>query len=552
VIAAGDGAAATQPLPGIFVGTWDAAATVLTVAKSSFPSGFPVNQMRRTSLTSCQGSSRFAYAVTGQNDPKPGENQTLLAVLRSTDGGGSWAPCGMGFFANAGNFADVNQAIAVANYPGATSYGPFYVAMGLRRGPFVSLDGGDTWTEHGDAGSGASPHLHSDVHALLFDPSDGAGNTLLVGSDGGVARTHDVTATPIAWETRPFNSRLPILQFCGANIGYRGGTTATSDPANLVGGGLQDNNDVWSIAGSQPTPWRERDVGGDGGYVCLSSRDSRGASAPGLAVYGNANAGEPFRFAAWDATLSSLTDRGVIPVSNPPSPTNGLATGPNQLPSLSIIWHPHWPDSRNAMLAVCGIGSSAYGFRFPTTSGYAGEWVRIVDVPLASGDFITAVGSRDGEGVWVGTNTGRIFAAHPDLDPSQSSAIELFLKPGTPAIGDVKLFLEVRTGSLAFAAVDKAILSFDTNGLQWAPLAGGLPSNEPQRGLAYDAKNHHIYAAFDRTVYRSVDEGLSWGVVDSGLPRMAHCSDIAFTALPGGDAFVYLATWGRSVYRLQV
>jgi len=334
VIAAGHGApgATAQPLPGLFVGRWSAADTVLDLSPSSFPAGFPISRMRRTSLASCEGSLSFAYAVTAHNDPNPVVGQTLLAVLRSTDGGASWSQCGTRSFANAGNQADYNQAIAVAPQQAATSYRQLHVAMGLRRGPFVSADGGDSWTEHGDveSGTGKSPHLHSDVHALLFDPNDGLGNTLLSASDGGVARTRNATSGVIQWETRPFNSRLPILQFCGANIGYRGGMSAAPDPAGLVGGGLQDNGDVWSITGPAATPWRQLLADTDGGYVSLTSVDSHGAKDPGQAVYSEANENAPFQFAAWDAMQSALTDRGVIPVRNPPSTAAGLAAAAGQ------------------------------------------------------------------------------------------------------------------------------------------------------------------------------------------------------------------------------
>jgi hypothetical protein len=555
VIAAGDGAASgpALPLSGLFVGRWNAAETVLNLTPSSFPPAFPVAQMRRVSIASCEGSRRFAYAVVSQNDPNPKVGQSLMAVLRSTDGGGSWSQCGMGFFSNAGNQADYNQAIAVAPQAGASSYNSLHVAMGLRRGPFISTDGGDSWTEHGDTGSGfgKSPHLHGDIHTLLFDPNDGKGNTLLVGSDGGVARSRDITANPVQWETRPFNSRLPILQFSGANTPQgRGGMSATFDPAGLVGGGLQDLEDVWSLTGPAATPWRELPVGGDGGYMILSAVDSHGGRDPGQAIYSGANENSPLRFAAWDAVKARLTDRDVIPVRNPPSPVAGLSAAANQYASLSNVWHPHWPDRHDTILVVCGVGASVYGFLFPASSGYVGEWIRIADVPLAGGDFITAVGSRNAEGVWVGSQRGRMFAATPDLDPSKSSVIELKIKPGTPAVGDIKNFLEVRTGELVFAGIGAGILSLD--GLQWVPVAGGLPSGQQQRGMSYDARNHHIFAAFDSTVYRSVDDGKSWNPVDAGLPRTAHCSDLAFAADPAGDAFVYVATWGRSIYRMQV
>lgn len=549
VIGAANGSLQNGVLRGLFVGSWSGGQLVLTPAAAV--QGVSTAAMGRTSLVSSAYMEKFAYAVTTQlRNPTTGWE--FLAVLRTIDGGVNWTACPSANLSGMGNQGSFNQAIAVAGERNVGDYRQIYVAIGMRRGPYISKDGGDSWVEHGDdgSGSGKSPHLHADLHALLFDVGDPLRKTLFVGSDGGVAWTQDLGAH---WQTKRFNKNLPILEFAGCNTrgfgGYRGGASAASYPDGLIAGGLQDNGDVWSVMRPEPTPWKPLrevgttgDSGGDGGYVAFLAST---ISAPlyGLALACDADTGSPLELTEWDSSSATLAEHGPVPVAAAPgfpaNPAGVKLPGPNQWAALAAIPLPHWPSRSDHMLAVCGSGSILYGYSHGVS---ASTWRPIATIPIPSSDWITAVASRDGSGIWVGTSGGRIFSVKPDLDPSRAGAVECGVQlPSTR--GAAVLMLEARSTNV-FAGFNSQLLQL--RGLSFGPIAG-LPTNERLGGIAYDEKGDVIYAAFDRSVWEGRDGGDRWNPFSDGLPAVPHSSEI-FVAETSAGRYVHLATWGRSVF----
>jgi hypothetical protein len=62
-----------------------------------------------------------------------------------------------------------------------------------------------------------------------------------------------------------------------------------------------------------------------------------------------------------------------------------------------------------------------------------------------------------------------------------------------------------------------------------------------------------LFAATDDKVYVSHGKGLSlgddWMLASRGLPRRPHCGDLRYFPQPSGRRFLYLSTYGRSVWR---
>lgn len=62
-----------------------------------------------------------------------------------------------------------------------------------------------------------------------------------------------------------------------------------------------------------------------------------------------------------------------------------------------------------------------------------------------------------------------------------------------------------------------------------------------------------IFACTDSEVYATDNGVTNWHVVSDGLPARAHGADLRYgfpgTARPGRGAYLYLSTWGRSVWR---
>jgi hypothetical protein len=543
VIAAGKG----PGLSGLFTAKWSNNDLFVT---ASAVTGVNVGSMTRTSVASCPGSERFAYAITAQRtSPK---DVVFLAVLRSTDGGGSWQVCPMSNAISSafGNQGDYNQAIAVAPNAAATKYQDLRVAAGMRRGPMVSIDGGDTWFENGDTGSGLgrSPHLHGDLHFLWFDPQDLKSNTLFVGSDGGVARTRTfdglahVHSVSEGWESRPFNRLLPILQFNGSNTPtFRGGASAAASLDFLVGGGTQDNNTLWSIADSAPTPWRAVEKKGDGGYLTFVATDSVGTKTQGLGIATDANAAGEMLATAWNATDSKLEALGAIPISG--GTGSGLVAPAGQYISLSAVRTPQWPGSKDKVLAVCGSGSGIYGYT--ESQNQIGQWKLLASLSLQPNEFVTAVGSRRGDPIYAGTNVGRIFAIDPAGGPTNANVLELNVKaPAGAKLSDVKMILDL-ADDLTIAAYNAKL--FRRKSLQFSEVPGtGLPATQ-FRSIASDPTGRILFAAFDDGVYVSTDEGDHWNPFSDGLPTMPHAAELS-VAVGANAEYLYLATWGRSMY----
>jgi hypothetical protein len=554
------GAGKGPTLQGMFTARWvgSQAKAQLQVKPAASVRGVAIASMRRTSVVSVGGNPKFAFALSAQAVPN---DIVFLVALRSKDGGLNWEACPISAaIATAiGNQADQNQAIAVAPNPAATSYADVKVAVGMRRGPFVSGDGGTTWFENGDDGSGLgkSPHLHGDIHVLLFDSGDPKTNTLYVGSDGGVARNqmfdslthmHNVSE---GWETRPFNRRLPILEFSGSNgPGFRAGSSAGPGLDFLIGGGTQDNNTIWSIASAKPTPWRVVEKRGDGGYLTFAVTDSTAATTQGLGVATDADAGGEMLATIWDQANNALRAQGVIPIAG--GNGGGLTAPAKRYASLSAVRKPQWPGRQQRIVAVCASGSGVYGYA--EQGAQVGEWRSLANLNLAKDEVLTAIGSRRGDPIFAGTNTGRIFAITPNTDPTKASIQELGVKPpvvnNNPVVlGDVKMILDI-ADDLTIAIFNGFILR--RRALQFAPVDGvGLPSGSQLRGIACDNSGRLLFAAFDSGVYLSTDDGDHWNPFSDGLPTTPHGAEL-YVGVGNGSEYLYLATWGRSVYAHQL
>jgi hypothetical protein len=561
LIAAGKG----PGLRGLFTARWSG--NQLRVRRAASVNGVPISKMERTSLASVNTSPRFAYAITAQLTAN-GTDSVILAILRTSDGGRNWQRCPMSAAITKalGNQGTRNQAIAATSSVVPTKFSEIRVAAGMRRGPFVSPDGGDNWTENGDdwsIGLGRSPHLHPDVHVLWFDPTDPVRNTLFVGSDGGIARNRKFDelcffhSASDHWETRPFNMRLPILEFSGSNLGTFGGGQAGSSAAPgvdfLIGGGTQDNHTIWSIASQRPTPWRVVERSGDGGYLTFVRTDSSLAVRHGLGIATDVNAGGEMVATVWDPGFSLLRAQGVIPVAG--ANGFGLIAPAGLYVSLSAVRTPRWPPRKDRVIAVCGSGQNIFGYI--AQGGAIGEWRLLATLRLQANDFITAVGSQNGNPIYAGTNNGRLFAVTPDFGAKNASVQKLRVKAAPDATGAVTMILDV-SDNLTLAAFNNDVLQRVRN--DFTPIKGaglpnnkgaGLPNNDAFRSITCDENGRVLFLALESGVFRSTDNGENWTLFSDGLPTMPHSADV-FVGSNSGTQYLYLATWGRSIYTHQL
>src|SRR5262249_35218237 len=122
---------------------------------------------------------------------------------------------------------------------------------------FISRDNGNTWVHFSDA----NPHIHADLHAVYFDPTDSTGNTLYIGSDGGVAKTTNLGTS----FSSIYNKHLLNLQFYGNAAGL------TQKEDGRSAGGTQDNGNLYCICGAGELPFRATNLGDGGMNQILST-----------------------------------------------------------------------------------------------------------------------------------------------------------------------------------------------------------------------------------------------------------------------------------------
>lgn len=186
VIAGSAGVAGQQ---GVFLGQWTGGNLVFSGPSKILISGNDATGQfvgtGNIAVASCLSDTDRAYAAADHEDK-------LALLLRSTDGGRTWKPCGSAvpldtttgdLFAKCDHQAG-HQTLHV--YPAngdVVSFGWF--------DSYVSFDGGETWEAPGcdDKFNYQDNHQHTDVHRVVLPAPPGAAGltparSLLVGGDG--------------------------------------------------------------------------------------------------------------------------------------------------------------------------------------------------------------------------------------------------------------------------------------------------------------------------------------------------------------------------------
>jgi hypothetical protein len=73
--------------------------------------------------------------------------------------------------------------------------------------------------------------------------------------------------------------------------------------------------------------------------------------------------------------------------------------------------------------------------------------------------------------------------------------------------------------------------------------------------MANEREQAALYVATDSNVYISKDGGDAlgdtWARASSGLPKKAHCCDLAYVVQPNGERWLYMSSYGRSFWRAK-
>jgi hypothetical protein len=555
---------------GIFLGNWTGPGGDLVFTPSTITGSINSKNMLRTEVASCAGDRSRLYAVcsgggnlTAQVDAKGNVitdqfgniawtgDELIYRVLRSTDGGNSWTVTGNTVNGSSallfGGPTDVightqgGYNICI----GVSPFNPKLVAIGIG-GPAISRDNGNTWDLL------SSSHLHADIHGVVFDQTDPARSTLFICSDGGVAKTPDLGKT----FNTACNRQFPNFQFRRF--------AASPVDSGLIAGSLQDNGDVYTTLYVNADPWRDRD-GGDGvltsflatGHLVFNNNTLAAKDKNGNSV----EFGAKTRISTWDIAKRTFADlklfpdqplsQGVIPVD---ATADGLLNGGGNVGSdvvnlVEAVTVPSWKNTAaETMLAVAVEGEQVFGL-FQKNGGDF-HWTMLASIPHEPDKdkagkelpyFGTASASLYGETVLVGTNNGKIF----EIDSSTGNAVEKSIPKNTTSIR-------------RFATIDKqswiviaGASAFRFDGATWTTLGGGLPGGQNYTALTADRTTNPplLYVATNAGIWKSSDLGNTWFADDAGLPTSPNCRDLRVVTESSGVTFLYLSTYGWSVFR---
>jgi hypothetical protein len=207
---------------------------------------------------------------------------------------------------------------------------------------------------------------------------------------------------------------LANLQFSGLSRLGPWATFSVDDA--FAAGGLQDNGNVYTRWMDQ-SPWRQ--AADSDGQLTLLIADMD-------LLFDNT--GDTFlpTLASWDGAKmvprgapDVRTDDGtIVPnIHNDPNAVEGLGA-PRELfveavpaPTLQSQDTPGF-----VIRAVAGAGNKVYGLfddNHTATRTHWEHWNQVGPIQLDANDFITAVSSYDGQIIFAGTNSGRIFWIDP-------------------------------------------------------------------------------------------------------------------------------------------
>jgi hypothetical protein len=517
----------THAAPGqiIFWGGWSGENLVLNAASVDTGPGRLFLFVGRTSVASCLQDLTSMYAVGADAN-----NSQIAGVWRSQDGGRTWSLVTTP--PNANGQGGYNNAIAVAGDCHAVAVG---WEGGQSGGTFVSYDSGNSWTRLTD-NIGLYSNLHADVHALAFDPADPT--TLYIGSDGGVAPVGGLTQSATPTFVSNYNRQLFDMQLYHAN--------ASSRVNGLVAGALQDNGTLFALL---PGAWeRLTGCGCDGNNVRFVGPSGL-TQATDLLLEGEFGA-QNF---PWNWVTSNANGNPVFGLNA----QQGISVGSDPNSSLlsnapvSPVRFQRYSNSAGlTMLAVAGLNQTVYGL-FANTDGSDLQWESLG--LIGSGQNVSAVSSWNGNDVIVGTDAGNFYQL---TQPYSGGAAKLAINPPAGSTGSsfVSSVVEILP-SVAFAAYNVNGNSngyvMQWNGQSWSNASGTLPNGLPFTSIEASSLGS-VFVVSRANVYSTHNLGSSWMIASDGLPYVAQGMDLQKVTQPDGTSYLYLATYGWSLWRAKL
>jgi hypothetical protein len=387
-----------------------------------------------------------------------------------------------------------------------------------------SADGGTNYTN-------SSSGLHVDTQAFAIAPSNPS--IFYFGSDGGMWKTNDVSATPVVWNTLN-NTTLHATQFMSIALHPL--------DRNYSLGGTQDNGTEYLAPNG--TLWVNSD-GGDGGFVVIDKTTPSTSTITAYHTYFNSTGsqigfsrattvepnGDPFwaqRFgcgSGWTANGINCADAVLFYAPMVGGPVAADSAGKNTL---------YFGTNRVYRSADTGVTMADVSGTLPA---------RVSAIAIApQDDNIRLAGTTSG-GMFLSTTAGATTMAN--------------VTGSIPARYVGRIAIDPTNANAAYVALNGFGIPNQhvwktTNLLSgtptWVAAGTGIPDT-PTNTLAIDPANTQIvYAGTDIGVFRSSDGGASWIPLSNGLPRVA----VFGMEIQPVHRVLRIATHGRGMYEFNL
>ena len=476
------------------------------------------------------GGAAGAAGGRGGEAPAQAASSNPTGLYRSDDGGASWK-----------QVSNVNPRPMYFSQLRIDPSNPDRIYMG-GVGMQMSIDGGRTFQ------TDAAQAIHDDIHAIWINPANP--NHILIGGDGGVAISYDMSKT---WFQ---HNNLPLALYYHVSVDM-------ATPYNVCGG-LQDN---YNWCGPSATRFTRGILnsdfyqvqGGDGFVVLVDPLNPNivySESQDGNIQRKNAETGEsrnirptfantdppaadgalPFRF-NWDtALILSPNENGTILAA-----ANKVFKSSDRGDSWSVISPDLTMNADRNEIAIMGLRGNEV--RIARNDGIVswGTIVSLAESPKQAGVYYT--GTDDGV-VSVSKDAGktwtRVTANIPgfpagawvsEVVPSRFDAGTVYVTVDAHRLNDFKTYMWV---SNDFGATFRSV--------------NANLSTEVVKTLTEDTKNADVlYIGTETGLFASLDRGKSWRRIKGNLPTV-RIDEI--TIHPRDNAMI-LATHGRSIWILD-
>lgn len=490
----------------------------------------------------------IVYAASWERIRRPNKRQyggITSGIYRTTDGGSNWTELTNGLPSIASQKGRIGMDISQSN-PNVL-YARYADASGNIQGVYKTTNGGDSWTavnssqltdvgfhwwfggifidptdenvlynvdfevqkstNGGTSWNSVFTNAHVDQHAIAFNAS--VAGEVLLGNDGGLYYSNNGGSSSVK------DLKLPITQFNRMFV--------DAQNANKIYGGAQDNSTSRTQSGGL-SDWNII-YGGDGFQTLVDPTNTNVIYA--LYQYGS---------------LGKSTNNGGS-FSNA---TNGISSGDRKNWDTPIAFDPN-----NSQILYFGAN------RLYKTTNAAGNWNAIspdlTNGPhtgnLTFGTITTiSVSQFNSQVIFVGTDDGKAWVTQ------DGGSNWTDISAGVPNRWVTKILASKENANTVYLTLSGYRFGEDVGhvyksvdfGNSWVDISTSLP-DIPVNDIEQDIFGN-LFIGTDVGVLASKDEGINWSVLGENMPS-AVVSDLF---LHEGSQFMYAATFGRSIYKIDI